>query len=308
MLKPDQLNISTMQNNPKIRPQDLPDDLAHDNRSHYRPQPISTYSNTFGSMKLLALFLLAILMLAIPVAMSQDAEHWITKTKSDYYNGSYPLALDDIDQYLKINQSDTWAWSFRANLLLKMERYEEAVESFDKIISLDQSNAKAYNDRALVLSGGLNQDEEALASLEAALQIDLLNANAWYNKGMVLEKMERYNESLEAYRKAIDLDGDLDRAWYRQGHVLLIVQRFDESLASLDKAIEFNSENAEAWNDKGVILRRLERNEEALDCFHRAIKLDPSNELYQENLNDLGWDEPTGDSPGVVSEKVLDFS
>jgi superkiller protein 3 len=86
------------------------------------------------------------------------------------------------------------------------------------------------------------------------------------------------------------------------------MQRFDESLASLDKAIEFNSENAEAWNDKGVILRRLERNEEALDCFQRAIKLDPSNELYQENLNDLGWDEPTGDSPGVVSEKVLDFS
>jgi tetratricopeptide (TPR) repeat protein len=125
---------------------------------------------------------------------------------------------------------------------------------------------------------------------------------------MVLEKMERYNESLEAYRKAIDLDGDLDRAWYRQGHVLLIVQRFDESLASLDKAVEFNPENAEAWNDKGVVLRKLERNEEALDCFQRAIQLDPSNELYRENLNDLGGVEPIVNSPGVISEKVLDFS
>jgi len=57
-----------------------------------------------------------------------------------------------------------------------------------------------------------------------------------------------------------------------------------------------------------VVLRKLERNEEALDCFQRAIQLDPSNELYRENLNDLGWDEPIADSPGTISEKVLDFS
>src|SRR5690606_8040876 len=125
----------------------------------------------------------------------------------------YSLALDDIDQYLNINQSDSWGWNFRANLLLKMERYQEALESFDMVIALDSSNAQAYNDRALVLSGGLNQYEEALASLEAALQIEPLNANTWYNKGIVLEKMGRNNESLDAYGKAIDLNEGLDRAW-----------------------------------------------------------------------------------------------
>lgn len=205
-------------------------------------------------MKPIASLLLAIMMLAIPAVMSQDAEHWISQTKSDYYNGSYSLALDDIDQYLKINQTDTWAWSFRANLLKKMERYREAVESFDMLIALDSSHAEAYNDRALILAGGLNRDDEALASLEAALQIEPFNANTWYNKGMVLEKMERNNESLEAYRRAIDLDEDLDRAWFRLGHVLM----------------------------------RLGRNSDALKCFQKAAQLDPANSLYQQSLQDMG--------------------
>ena len=74
-------------------------------------------------------------------AMSQDANYWLAQTESDYNNGSYSLALDDIDEYLEINSSDLWAWNFKANLLIKMKRYSDAVDSFDQIIQLDSSNA-----------------------------------------------------------------------------------------------------------------------------------------------------------------------
>ena len=238
-------------------------------------------------MKFIASLLLALFILAIHPAMSQDEDYWISQTKSDYHNGSYSLALEDIDEYLKINESDIWAWSFRANLLIKMERYSEAVKSFDRIIALDSSNADVYNDRALILSGAMNQDDEALASLEVALQIDPLNSNTWYNKGMILEKMERHNDALEAYGRAIDLNEDLERAWLRQGYVLMMAESYNESLASLERAIELNSENAEAWNDKGLVLMKLGRNGEAMDCFGKAVQLDPANKFYQENLDDM---------------------
>ena len=113
-------------------------------------------------MKSIALFLLAFSLVTILPAMSQDANYWLAQTESDFNNGSYSLALDDIDEYLDINSSDLWAWNFKANLLIKMKRYSDAVDSFDQIIQLDSSNAQAYNDRALILSGGMRQDEEAL--------------------------------------------------------------------------------------------------------------------------------------------------
>ena len=124
---------------------------------------------------------------------------------------------------------------------------------------------------------------------------------------MILEKIGRYNESLEAYRRATDLDVDLDRAWYRQGHVLMLTGRSSEYLASLEKAIELNSGNAEACNDKGMVLRKLNRNVEALDSFKRAAELDPSNIFYQQNLNEMAAPE-TADLKVDAPENVMDFS
>ncbi len=89
-------------------------------------------------MKTIALLLLAFSLVAVLPAMSQDANYWLAQTQSDYNNGTYSLALDDIDEYLAINSSDLWAWNFRANLLIKMKRYSDAVDSFDQIIQLDQ--------------------------------------------------------------------------------------------------------------------------------------------------------------------------
>jgi tetratricopeptide (TPR) repeat protein len=137
-------------------------------------------------MKTIVLLLLAISLVTVLPAMSQDAKYWLAQTQSDYNNGTYLQALDDIEEYLNINSSDLWAWNFKANLLIKMKRYSDAVDSFDQIIKLDSSNAQAYNDRALILSGNMRQDEEALNSLDTALQIDSGNANTWFNNGMVL--------------------------------------------------------------------------------------------------------------------------
>jgi tetratricopeptide (TPR) repeat protein len=235
-------------------------------------------------MKSIALLLLAFFLVTIPPVVSQDANYWLIQTQSDYKNGSNSLALQDIDEYLELNSSDTWAWSFKANLLRIMKRYSEAVDSFDQLILLDGSNAQAYNDRALILSGGMRQHEEALDSLETALQINPKNANYRFNKGMILEETQRYDEALEAYSQAAALNPSLDQAWYRQGWILAMLGRYNESIPLLDKAIEFNSKNADAWNTKGLVLMERSSIEEAQSCFEKAVALEPSNRNFLENL------------------------
>ena len=211
-------------------------------------------------MKFIAFFLLAFSLATILPAMSQDANYWLIQTQSDYKNGSYSLALQDIDEYLEQNSSDTWAWSFKANLLIKMKRYSQAVDSFDQLILLDGYNSQAYNDRALVLSGGMRQNDEALNSLETALKINPNDANFWFNKGMVLENMGRYSEALNSYRQSAALNPSLDKAWYRQGCLLATQGRYNESLPLLDKAIQLNSRNADARNTKEFVLMKLQEN------------------------------------------------
>jgi tetratricopeptide (TPR) repeat protein len=218
-------------------------------------------------MKFIAFFLLAFSLATILPATSQDANYWLIQTQSDYKNGSYSLALQDIDEYLEQNSSDTWAWSFKANLLIKMKRYSQAVDSFDQLILLDGYNSQAYNDRALVLSGGMRQNDEALNSLETALKINPNDANFWFNKGMVLETMGRYSEALNSYRQSAALNPSLDKAWYRQGCLLATQGRYNESLPLLNKAIQLNSRNADARNTKEFVLMKLQGTENETERF-----------------------------------------
>jgi tetratricopeptide (TPR) repeat protein len=252
-------------------------------------------------MKHIVFFLLALSLAAVSAAAGQDANYWLSQTQSDYNNGSYSLALQDIDEYLDINSSDTWAWSFKANLLRIMKRYSEAVDSFDQLIRLDGSNAQAYNDRALILSGGMRQHEEALESLETALQINPKNANYHFNKGMILEDAQRYDEALQAYGQAAALNPSLDLAWYRQGWLLASLGRYDESLPLLDKVMEINSKNGKAWNTKGLVLLQLGRPEDAKSCFEKALALEPNNSEFQDNLEKVQAN--VGDEP----ERTIEF-
>ena len=177
-------------------------------------------------MKSIALLIIALSLATTVLAAGEDANYWLAQTQSDYQNGSYSLAVQDIDEYLAIKADDTWAWSFRANILLKMKRYSEAVDSFDELLKLDKSNAQAYNDRALILSGGMRRNDEALESLEKALEIEPKNANYWFNKGIILEAMKRSDEALQAYEQATSLDPSFEKAWYQQ----IYTQSIDSSL------------------------------------------------------------------------------
>ena len=268
-----------------------------------RPQSISTFAITLGSMRHFVLLLLSILLAAAAMpANGQDAKYWLAQTASDYQNGSNSLALQDIDEYLDLNATDLWAWNFKANLQLKMNKYRDSVDSFDQIIKLNPSDAKAYNDRALILSGALRQDQEALDSLDQALQINPKSASSWYNKGMILEKQGSHDDALQAFGEATTLDPSLDKAWYQQGIVLAKSGRYNKSLQSLDQAIKINSKNADAWSAKGEVLMAQNSGQDALASFEKAISLEPSNKDFQEKKNEALT------KLGQAPEKRLEFS
>lgn len=235
-------------------------------------------------MKYVAILLLAFSLAAIISASGQDANYWQAQAVSDHQNGSSTQALDDIDEYLTLVPDDTWGWSFKANLLKDMNRYSEAVESFDELIRINPENAQAYNDRALILSGGLNQHDDALDSIKKAISINPNDANYYFNMGIILEAGGSYDQALESYSQATALNPSLDVAWYRQGLVYKDMKRLDDAVSSLSRASEINDNNADAWNAKGLALMELGSRDEAVSCFEKAVEIEPSNQEFQNNL------------------------
>lgn len=52
------------------------------------------------------------------------------------------------------------------------------------------------------------------------------------------------------------------------------LERYDEALAAFNKALEIDPQCADAWNNKGFALNFLGRHDEALKAFDMAIEIE----------------------------------
>ena len=198
------------------------------------------------------------------LAQENTAESWYQKGQELEKMGSWQAAVDAYDQAVKLNPEYKEAWC---------------------------AKCKALSNVNLELSGeGQNITfTDAIHACDKALQIDPKNARSWSGKGFVLYQEafviadpSKYNDSLQAYQKAIEVAGAdksaLAEAWRGKGTVLSQMGRNKEALAAQEKAIELNRSDVEAWMGKAVALSKMDRNEEAVQAYNRIIELYPNED------------------------------
>ena len=78
------------------------------------------------------------------------------------------------------------------------------IEAVNRKIRLDPKDARAYLDRAYALYR-LNRFDEALQSYDEAIRFDPSSAAAYFERGVVLDHLNRFDEALQSYDEAIRL-------------------------------------------------------------------------------------------------------
>jgi tetratricopeptide (TPR) repeat protein len=99
----------------------------------------------------------------------------------------------------------------------------------------------------------------------------------WKNKGDILFDQGKYNESMQAYDKAIELNPRYSEAWNGKGKILFEQGKYNESMQAYDKAIELNPRYSEAWNSKGEVFFEQGMYNESEHCFTYAFLIDSRN-------------------------------
>jgi tetratricopeptide (TPR) repeat protein len=96
-------------------------------------------------------------------------------------------------------------------LQIEFENYEEARESYEKILSLDENDDVAHDSLANVLHK-LGKDEEAIVHHKRAIELDPEYAPHYYNYANTLYDLGQQEEALKNYKKAYELDSSLEEA------------------------------------------------------------------------------------------------
>lgn len=106
--------------------------------------------------------------------------------------------------------------------------------------------------------------------------IDALFAYGGYlNDYYVLE----YNESINFFKRIIELDSENYRAHYNLGIAYFNLNRFEEALNSYKIALSIKPNHKHVYYNIGLLHEKTENLENAIEAYEKALKIDP-NYIY----------------------------
>lgn len=197
-------------------------------------------------------------------------------------------ALSSYDDILTRKPKDIISWTDRGSVLLKLNRPQEALASYQKAIDIDFNFYEALMGKGntLVLLGE-NNYLDALIAYNQASKIRPKDYQVWYNRGMLLSQhLKRQGEAIESFDKAIQLRDNFHPAWLGKGIALTEIARYQPALAAFDQAIKRQPQDPFIWANRGDTLTELKRYREARDSYQQAIDLGfPRAELETQLAN-----------------------
>ena len=109
----------------------------------------------------------------------------------------------------------------------------------------------------------------------------------YYNLGNAFCVQSKFEESVEAYERAIKLDEKNAAAYYNFGNALYFLEKFDDAIESFDQAIKLNPNEDFLYFCRGKAHRKIDNFVKAEEDFQKAIKINPLNSDYSNYLDDL---------------------
>jgi tetratricopeptide (TPR) repeat protein len=103
----------------------------------------------------------------------------------------------------------------------------------------------------------------------------------WFMRGLDLYNQEKFNDSLQAYNRALELDPNDFEAWNNKGIDEGLLGRYDAALQSFGNAVALNESYAEAWYNMGVIYDFKGYYYTAIQAYKKATQINPA---YQKAL------------------------
>ncbi len=211
------------------------------------------------------------------VASESDENVWFSKGKDLYELEKYDEAIPYFNKVLEINPKHADAWNNKGNaLMLSVEWDEKAIQCFDEAIKINPKHADAWNNKGNALNKS-DKHIEAITCFDKVLEINPIHADAWYGKGEALLNLRKYDEAIQHFDKAIRINSKHANACYGKGEALLNLRKYDEAIQHFDKVLEINPIHEDAWRGKVSALNNLNRYDEAISFLDTIIKNSSKN-------------------------------
>ena len=159
---------------------------------------------------------------------------------------------------------------------LAERRFNAAVDSFTKAISMQPTLAGLYVDRAEAY-GRSGDDTKALADYDQALKLSPKFADAHVGKGMLLQRQNRLDEAQAAYLAAVKINDKHALAYNNLAWMAAERKtQLNDALAWATKATQAAPNAGPYFDTLGWVHRARGEHDRATTALERAVKLAPA--------------------------------
>jgi tetratricopeptide (TPR) repeat protein len=125
--------------------------------------------------------------------------------------------------------------------------------------------------------------QQALDNFESALQINSKDAVAHAGKGDALRRLKRFSDALASYKKAVELNPRYEVVYELMATAYYELSDYDNANISIKQAIKLNPKNAGLYVSKSWYCSFAGYPEFALEAAEEAIRLDPNDAMAYTN-------------------------
>ncbi|KKN37344.1 hypothetical protein LCGC14_0764600 [marine sediment metagenome] len=207
---------------------------------------------------------------------SNNSSHYVEKSRILCDNiKDYELALDAVEEGLKINKGNPLLFVNKGMILTNMGRNEDAIEAIDKALAIEENDMflskKAY---LFQQKGDL---ENALKFVERTIEKNFIENYSLYID--ILIDLQKYSLALDIINRGIKINPKESYLFAIKARMLIEKGLFQEAIDAVEKSLDLERNYVFALQIKSIALRCLGLMEDSLDIIEKAISLEP-DDLY----------------------------
>ncbi len=180
-------------------------------------------------------------------------------------------------------------------------RYTKLLEQFEV------GPVMVHHTVANILTEKLKQYDEAMVHRRAAVSME---SRGWSLQGLAntLSSMGSYEESCDVWAKCLAMEPDNDLYWYQWGCVLFKMKLYEQALEKFSEAVQLNSEQSWCFYQMALCNKRLGNRDEMEAQLRRVLELGSNQfavKLVSSLEGGLDVEENLAKVMGVLDEIAL---
>jgi tetratricopeptide (TPR) repeat protein len=192
-------------------------------------------------------------------------------------------AARDYEQAVRLEPNDFSARFQLGILYQQLKKFAQAIVTFKKAVELRPDDAEAN----MYLAVSYMQNGQSLQGLfyaQRTVQIDPKSAAAQANLGVLLAQCQDHPAAIEAFKRALELDGRQPEVYLDLGQEYFSTQSYEQARNVLETANSL-APSAMVSERLGATYYHLRQFDKAEAAYRAALRLDPKNVAA---LNGLG--------------------